>query len=183
MNCFIPHTKPERQSLPLCMRPLLDQCWFPSETFSYSHSCIQYIFLAIPVWPWPMFVCLQANKTVKIWTVGYKYFDLFWQSESSKLEKGCNVEFQDTFIKYVFRFFRPIYPRLAIKLAKNDKMSKTILWQKFDLIFFNCWKNAKKVTNKCLGQKSLSSEIKIKLHFSITVFAWIFFNFSVGFFY
>ncbi len=41
------------------------------------------------------------------------------------------MEIQDTFIKYVFRFFRPFYLRLAIKLAKNDKMRKTIFLAKF----------------------------------------------------
>ncbi len=42
--------------------------------FSFSHSCT--VFLGIPVWPLPMFVSLQANKTVKIWTVRYIDFDL-----------------------------------------------------------------------------------------------------------
>ncbi len=40
------------------------------------------------------------------------------------------MEYQDTFIKYVFRFFRPFYPRLA----KNDKMSKTTFLEKFDVV-------------------------------------------------
>jgi hypothetical protein len=58
--------------------------------------------------------------------LGYSGFDFFLQNEASQTGNGCKIGFQDTFISYVFRFFQPFRPCLALKLAKSADISKKI---------------------------------------------------------
>jgi len=104
------------------------------------------------------------------------------------------MEFQDTFLKYIFNFFEQFHPILALKLAKIYNISKYI-WYGYhktkNLILMNsasnccsiCRKKCKK-SHKYIGRKLLNTVINVKIfQFSITFslitfFVLVFCNFS-----
>jgi hypothetical protein len=52
-------------------------------------------------WKSYTYICTYCNTC----TVGYNDFDLFLENKESRLKDGCKIEFQDTFMKNVFRFY------------------------------------------------------------------------------
>ncbi len=55
--------------------------------------------------------------------VGYNEFDFFLENKEYRPFDGYKIEIQDTFTKYVFRFFEPVLARLASKFEKSTNMT------------------------------------------------------------
>ncbi len=94
------------------------------------------------------------------------------------LKNGCNMEVEETYIKYVFRFFEPFCMRLALELAKVHISAKNHFFVKIrygyhttqnSMLSLNPLKKCKKLTKKVLGRKLLHTVSKSRIWCSFRI--------------